>query len=495
MRAWHWDIERNYTGQYRNAERIFDRREIKNIKSIQITDGLNNEDDTIKIATFDSIIPTGVLMAEHDGRLFGPYDVEQYAVEREDKEQSISGRVDRQFQDTFTNDYFRIIFGEPERPGPFGVGLAGLPALLTSQIPYNIWSEEDSGIYNLITSAVASSNLLSDVKRSLSDYNLTVFADTTLHRITTGEIATLVRRTGIRSIYPTQDSVNRKPLTYNYNILKEDNRQWAIRHVISEPELDITSTPQLVDDTRYAVPDVYNDEELYELRRIALGHRGLNEDVYLAHAGTLFPTKFIDHTSYLAPASAAYIDINRWALQNTAARASILIPFDRRILPNTIVHLNNNIVRFKNWRVVSATHIIDSVRGAFTRLNLALWQGYWKRYTGGSFRPARPGNIITTVSPDGDEIILSWSRGSLSDPIYTGEWKVTIRGNGAGGSYTLMDESDISQNRVVFEVEPANSTEMLREGVIRKGYSYAVGLTAKSIYGRTSLEALYYFIA
>ena len=229
--------------------------------------------------------------------------------------------------------------------------------------------------------------------------------------------------------------------------------------------------------------DIYNDAGLFEDRRIAINVRGLNEDEYYAHAGTLFPSKLLDHKSDSMAAAAAYIDMARWALQNTAVRATVVVPYDSRLIPNTVVHIDDSIVDYPTWRIVSARHTFDDTKGNFTQLNLALWQGHWKRYTASSFRPATPSNFFHAI--EDDKLIISWQRGRLQDPVYTGEWDVLIVGTKGADRYTLTNVTG-SLSRYEFEIQPADSTEDLEEGIARRGFTYHIAVTARDLYGKTS---------
>ena len=491
MRVWIWDVEKNYTGQYRSQEKVFNRREILNKRRVTITDGIINEDDVITVSTWSNNIPSGILAAEHNGVFFGPYDIATYNVTGEDEELHIVARKDREFQDTFTNDYRRLMIGGQFEIDDIPVTEPSiLEQFLKAHSPYSEWIKNDEGFKNLVLWSVAGVNKLSEVRSALSEYDLVVYADASLSQIESNGNAIIRRTSKVRSIYPTTIlDTGIFPLA-EYKILSISQQgEWDISDIVRDSTLDLAAIPKRADNIRYSTPDTYNEIGNFRYRRIAVGYRGLHEDVYLAHIGTLYPTKYLDYTQYLSSATAVYLDLERWAMQNTAVQANVSVPMDVRLQPHMIVTFLEGYLKHPTWRITAVEHVNDADEGDWTNLSLSLWQGNWIRYS--SVDIDTPTGLKVIHSDNG--MVISWDRPPSDSPVYIAEWIVSIHGTGAV-NHDSVPTIRYSRVSITLPIEIYDAANPLLDEHVYSEFTYSVSIVATDLYDRHSLPARTDFI-
>ena len=154
-------------------------------------------DDTIHLTFNEDVLRAedlenaDVVVAVVDGRLFGPYDVKEFAATPAFNEYKISGQQDRRFEHTALDA---------------SETLASQAESLFEGEPYSKWGNADvrRTIGTIVKVAVQHSRSLAGMRSALSDYGLSIFPHAVLS--ISGDVMTRVRAASLAPVVPTSVS-------------------------------------------------------------------------------------------------------------------------------------------------------------------------------------------------------------------------------------------------------------------------------------------------
>ena len=195
------------------------------VSELTLTDGIAEKDDTVSVSFtedgrryFDYIKDSfkrflfPLLVVTVDDRLFGPYDLESVSYKEESKHYTITGRVDREFEDTMISDFKRVFFSG-------GRNLTQMEILFLTTDPFRHWdalsvtvertkqggekrSEVATSLFSAyVTGSMGGVKKLPGVRQILNQYAIGV-SPRVIPILQSGRI-TLERYVDIYSKYPT----------------------------------------------------------------------------------------------------------------------------------------------------------------------------------------------------------------------------------------------------------------------------------------------------
>ena len=324
------------------------------ISAWQITDAWGEVDDTIHLTFNEDVLRAedlenaDVVVAVVDGRLFGPYDVKEFAATPAFNEYKISGQQDRRFEHTALDA---------------SETLASQAESLFEGEPYSKWGNADvrRTIGTIVKVAVQHSRSLAGMRSALSDYGLSIFPHAVLS--ISGDVMTRVRAASLAPVVPT--SVSTRLSQMQATVVEADDGSSSITEIRRVPVSRVVpaTDKRKLRDTGYRVPDVWNGPGDYVDRHIVCGYRAPGSGLVAVEPPPDETDATLRHRQVeLEIVSAGVggarwaINARRWELQHTAAIAMATWPEGLiELAPNRLM-LGVSRKATDLWRAVNVTH-------------------------------------------------------------------------------------------------------------------------------------------
>ena len=401
------------------------------LMDLSISDGISETDDTVNAVLTREAMPffDRIRQTEHypvmgmtvDNRLFGPYDLESPEYREESNEIILSGRIDREFEDTVIDRFYEDLFS------PVSYKESALAKLIANTIPYNSW-DYDGSFLSLIIGSIGQAKDLAGIRGALNPYGIGISPRTVPHILSRdipyivppvsdpgvvtpgsaplatpqptatarfalpfsalGQFTYRDRRADVGKTFFLRrlELYPKYPTTINGVPPERQTVEWweagfdegALNSAVSRTanKLAIIRDEDILIDPApsFKVPDANNAPGSYRYRRIDLAVKGLNNSYRILTRGTQLPRLLLDPANQNT-VSATYIDNARWQLQNSAANGSLTIKGDIRIISGQYIQINEKFLQYPYWRVDSVQHRISPNDGYVTTLGLVLVQG------------------------------------------------------------------------------------------------------------------------
>ena len=139
-----------------------------------------------------------------------------------------------------------------------------------------------------------------------------------------------------------------------------------------------------------SIPDAFNRPGKWAIRQIQIAERNLSAGTAIIAASPTTggdvstPPLYLQRNVLDTATAQAAIDMARWNLQNESVNASLVVDGDPFLLPQMIVPVPAGAIKAFGvaapaWRIISVQHAIGGSAPYETMLNLALWQGLFRR--------------------------------------------------------------------------------------------------------------------
>ena len=301
-----------------------------------------------------------------NNRLFGIYDIQSIKVRGEFPITTLTGKVDRQFEDTLYN-----IYGELWDEILTGVIPAQPRAVYTFTIdPYRTWGARYK---NMLQVSTAQATNFGSIRSNFHRFALGI---SPLSYLKGG--FTVVRDIEIYPLYPV-DRLQR--FTYPNHVVDSaegliiQEEPYLFHHYVELPDEWILEEPE----KNLDFPDFYNKPGSWLARRIDIAVRSLQLDSTIYSSGSDFPRVILDISAQEDIDSEIYIQLKRWELQNTSAKASLTILGNVNFIPRQLVRIPARKFGYRDWRIESVKHTLNPDNQGFTTtLDLVLYQGFWQ---------------------------------------------------------------------------------------------------------------------
>ena len=303
-------------------------------------------------------------------RFFGPYDVESFNFNGDDSSVTMSGRIDREFEDTVIDTYPDVFFFPAKQN-------TKLRLLLNAAEPYRSWNRRGVGVIDIIMASVGQSKDLGGLRNALSPYGIGVSPHTI--PLLLNKDLTIQRDIDlymlypslINDIYPTEQTLLCYVTGFRNNELfrigEQEIRRWRS---ISDDMLWREAPPSL------SVPDANNLPDDFISRRIDVGIRDLYTNQRIYSSGTQLPRVILEPGGQQIQFALA-VENARWKLQNTAARGTLTLEGDAFLISGQLITIDRRHLLWPHWRIESVKHSITPDSGFVSTLELAMTQGLY----------------------------------------------------------------------------------------------------------------------
>ena len=357
--------------------------EVDHLQSLEITDGIAEQDDHFRLTLTADAWPEFIKLHNTPlypiigitvgTRLFGPYDLESRKFNGESRTITITGRIDREFEDTVIDQYPSVLFDV--RALETGAKTQ-LQTLLENTEPYSRWQTLDKGFVLLVVAAVGDSKDLSAIRGALNPYGIGVSPRVT--PIFQQSSIEFRRRIELYPKFPAY--INRVlPSDQSTRLLEAGFSGNDISAIAGRvlPKLRRIQSREIRRDQppSYDVPDINNEPAAFRFRRIDIATRDLYHDARVYTSGTRLPRILLDPSGQKQANARVYIEAARWRLQNSSAKASLNIWGDSHIVSGQFIQLDRSFLLHPEWRIESMRHTITPTEGHLTQMGLMLAQG------------------------------------------------------------------------------------------------------------------------